>query len=155
VYLTVTFVVVILLLQNVDVGLQLPWVDVVLHKVFPVAVVADYVLVPPERRFSMTDGLRWLIYPLLWLAYTLARGAVVGWYPYPFLDPANGGYGAVAVTSARSSRRAGAPVPRGTDRQRPCEQRPADPSRRSRDEHPDLVACWVFGVDAAGRPKSC
>jgi len=28
----------------------------------------------------------------------LARGAIVGWYPYPFLNPANvGGYGGVAA----------------------------------------------------------
>jgi hypothetical protein len=25
------------------------------------------------------------------------RGAADGWYPYPFLDPANGGYGMVAI----------------------------------------------------------
>jgi hypothetical protein len=32
-----------------------------------------------------------------WLAYTLVKGPIVGKYPYPFLDPANGGYGTVAV----------------------------------------------------------
>ncbi len=100
VYLTVTFVVVILLLQNVDVGLQLVWVDVVLHKIFPVVVVADFVLDPPRTRFSLRDGLLWLVYPLVWLAYTLIRGPIAGWYPYPFLDPdKSGGYGAVAITS--------------------------------------------------------
>src|SRR5262245_21940257 len=40
VYLTVTFAVVIALLQEVDVGLQLIWVDVLLHKVTPVVIVA-------------------------------------------------------------------------------------------------------------------
>ena len=100
VYLTVTFIVVILLLSNVDVGLQLPWVDFVLHKLFPVVVVLDYVLDPPRTRLSLRDGLQWMGYPLVWLVYTLVRGPIAGWYPYPFLDPANGGYGAVAVTSA-------------------------------------------------------
>ena len=33
----------------------------------------------------------------LWTGYTLVRGALVDWYPYPFLDPANGGYGTVAA----------------------------------------------------------
>ena len=99
VYLTVTFAVVILLLSNVDVGLQLPWVDFVLHKLMPVVVVADYVIDPPQNRLSMRDGFLWLVYPVIWLAYTLIRGPIAGWYPYPFLDPANGGYGAVAVTS--------------------------------------------------------
>ena len=99
VYLTVTFVVVILLLSNVDVGLQLPWVDFVLHKLFPVVVVADYILDPPQNRLAIRDGLLWLAYPLIWLVYTLIRGPIADWYPYPFLDPANGGYGSVAVTS--------------------------------------------------------
>jgi len=98
--LTVTFVVVIVLLQNVDVGLQLAWVDFVLHKLFPIVVVADFILDPPAARLSIRDGLVWLVYPLVWLAYTLIRGPIAGWYPYPFLDPDHaGGYGAVAVTS--------------------------------------------------------
>ncbi len=97
VYLTVTFAVVILLLSNVDVGLQLPWVDFVLHKLIPVVVVADFILDPPLNRLSMRDGLLWLVYPIGWITYTMIRGALAGWYPYPFLDPANGGYGTVAV----------------------------------------------------------
>jgi hypothetical protein len=41
----------------------------------------------------------WLAYPLAWTGLTMVRGAADGWYPYPFLDPANGGYGQVAVTA--------------------------------------------------------
>jgi hypothetical protein len=100
VYLTITFVVVIALLQGIDVGLQLAWVDFALHKLSPVIVVLDFILDPPRTRLSIRDALLWLVYPLTWLAYTLVRGAAVGWYPYPFLDPAHsGGYGSVAVTS--------------------------------------------------------
>lgn len=97
VYLTVTFVVVILLLSNVDVGLQLPWVDFVLHKMFPVVVVADWLLDGPHHRLAFRDDLLWLVYPLLWTVCTVIRGALDGWYPYPFLDPAQGGYGSVAL----------------------------------------------------------
>jgi hypothetical protein len=100
VYLTVTFVVVLVLLENVDVGLQLAWVDIVLHKVTPVVIVADWILDPPLIPISWRRSLTWLAYPLVWLAYTLVRGALVDWYPYPFLNPANGGYGQVAVTVA-------------------------------------------------------
>ncbi len=39
----------------------------------------------------------WLTFPSAWLLYTLVRGPVAGWYPYPFLDPAHGGYGSVAL----------------------------------------------------------
>ena len=98
VYLTVTFFVVLFLLSGVDVQLQLVWVDVVLHKIFPVVVVLDWIFDPPKTRLSFGDGLLWLAFPLIWTGLTLVRGAVDGWYPYPFLDPANGGYGTVAVT---------------------------------------------------------
>ena len=97
-YLTVTFVVVIVLLSDVDVQLQLVWVDVVLHKLFPIVVVLDWIVDPPTRRLSARDALLWLAYPLVWTLATVARGAIDDWYPYPFLDPANGGYGQVALT---------------------------------------------------------
>ena len=100
VYLTITFVVVIALLQGIDVGLQLAWVDFALHKLMPIIVVADFLLDPPRSALTRRDALLWLVYPLVWLGYTLVRGAIVTWYPYPFLDPARGGgYAGVAVTS--------------------------------------------------------
>lgn len=99
VYLTVTFIVVIFLLQGVDVGLQLAWVDFALHKLLPLIVVVDFAFDPPKARLSTRDALLWLVFPLIWLAYTLIRGPIAGWYPYPFLDPANGGYSAVGMTS--------------------------------------------------------
>jgi hypothetical protein len=98
VYLTVTFFVVIFLLSGIDVQLQLVWVDVVLHKIFPIIVVADLILDPPRTRLVMSDIVTLLIYPLVWTLLTVIRGAVDGWYPYPFLDPAHGGYAQVAVT---------------------------------------------------------
>ncbi|MBA2757295.1 MAG: Pr6Pr family membrane protein [Chloroflexi bacterium] len=97
VYLTVTFFVVIFLLSGVDVQLQLVWVDVALHKIFPVIIVLDWILDPPMHRLGARDLVMWLIYPLIWTVLTVIRGALDGWYPYPFLDPANGGYGQVAI----------------------------------------------------------
>jgi hypothetical protein len=99
VYLTVTFLVVIFLLSGVDVQLQLVWVDVVLHKIFPIVVDAAWLLDPPMTRLTSRDGLHCLAFPLAWTGLTLVRGALDGWYPYPFLDPANGGYGQVAITA--------------------------------------------------------
>ena len=66
VYLTVTFFVVIFLLSGVDVQLQLVWVDVVLHKIFPIVVVLDWIVDPPRTRLSFRDGLLWLAFPLVW-----------------------------------------------------------------------------------------
>ncbi len=99
VYLLVTFFVVIFLLSGVDVGLQLGWVDFVLHKLFPIVMLLDWVLDPPAARLHPRDALLWLAYPLVWTGATVVRGAADGWYPYPFLDPANGGYGQVLITA--------------------------------------------------------
>ncbi|HET9757713.1 MAG TPA: Pr6Pr family membrane protein [Candidatus Limnocylindrales bacterium] len=97
VYMTVTLVVFALLLSNTDVDTALPWVNTVVHQIMPIAVIADWLIDPPRTLIPFTTSLRWLTYPLLWVAYTLVRGATSGWYPYPFLDPANGGYASVAV----------------------------------------------------------
>ncbi|GGO90564.1 hypothetical protein GCM10011584_22650 [Nocardioides phosphati] len=39
-----------------------------------------------------------LVPPLLWLAHTLVRGAVTGFYPYPFLDAGERGYPVALAT---------------------------------------------------------
>ena len=36
------------------------------------------------------------VWPVAWLVYTIAHGAISGWYPYPFLDVGRHGY-AVAL----------------------------------------------------------
>ena len=34
-----------------------------------------------------------VLYPLCWLVFTLIRGAVISWYPYPFINVTQLGYG--------------------------------------------------------------
>jgi len=94
--MTVTLIVFALLLSGTDVDTALQWVDLVVHRIMPIAVMIDWVIDPPTP-ISFRRSLRWLIYPLAWVGYALIRGALTGRYPYPFLDPANGGYGTVAV----------------------------------------------------------
>ncbi len=100
VYLTTTFVVFALLLSGIDVDTAIPWVDTVLHKIVPIVVAADWLIDPPAARITIGRSLTWLIYPLAWLAYTALRGLATGWYPYPFLNPANGGPARVTGTVA-------------------------------------------------------
>jgi hypothetical protein len=100
VYMTVTGVVYALLLQGTDVDTTIPWVNTVVHVVMPVVVVVDWLIDPPAGRMVTRDWLAWLAYPVAWVAYTMVRGPIAGWYPYPFLDPAHGGYGPVLVTVA-------------------------------------------------------
>ena len=88
------------LLREVDLGALLPWVDFVLHYVMPVGVVLDWLVDPPALKLHANSHLLALLFPALYLAYVLLRGASTGWYPYPFLNPANvGGYGGVAMYS--------------------------------------------------------
>jgi hypothetical protein len=87
-----------LLLRNVDLGALLPWINTLLHYVMPVAVLLDWMLARPVREFSMSHVIRIHAFPLAYVTYVLVRGASTGWYPYPFLNPANvGGYGGVAM----------------------------------------------------------
>lgn len=99
VYMTVTGVVFTLLLAGTDVDTAVPWVNDIVHSVMPIVVVADWLIDPPLVRQTLRQAITWLSFPLVWLAYTLAKGPIVGKYPYPFLDPANGGYGSVALYS--------------------------------------------------------
>ncbi|HWH36952.1 MAG TPA: Pr6Pr family membrane protein [Candidatus Limnocylindrales bacterium] len=99
VYLTVTFVVVIVLLEQ-RFGWD-DWTDFVTHKLLPIAVVADFLLLdPPRNRLTARDGLWFASYGIFWLAYTFIHGAATGWYPYPFLDPTVQGVALAAATSA-------------------------------------------------------
>ncbi len=100
-YMIVTGIVFAVLLSGIT-GVELtavPWDNTVLHYLMPVAIAIDWLMNPPVRRFSYRQALAWLIFPILYLIYSLSRGAIVGWYPYPFLNPANGGYEQVLVTS--------------------------------------------------------
>lgn len=96
-YMTITGVVDNILLSGVDV-LTPPWVDLIVHNLGPIVVLADWILDPPPARVGGRTVTRWLAFPIVWLTYTLIRGAATDWYPYPFLDPADvGGYGGVAL----------------------------------------------------------
>lgn len=87
-----------ILLRNEDLGTLLPWVNFVLHYVMPVIVVLDWLYQPPATTLVVRQVGFWLIFPLAYLVYTLIRGSIVGFYPYPFLNPAKvGGYGGVAL----------------------------------------------------------
>jgi len=63
-------------------------------------VVLDCLIDPPRHRLPFAVAATWLVYPLLWFGYTLARGAGENWYPYPFVDVKEIGYGGVFWRSA-------------------------------------------------------
>jgi uncharacterized membrane protein len=75
-----------------------PWVNAILHYLMPVAVTLDWLSDPPSVRLEPARTLvLWMAFPLLYVLYTLARGAIVDWYPYFFVNPhRSGGYLLVA-----------------------------------------------------------
>jgi hypothetical protein len=89
------------LLRNEDLGLLQPWVNFVLHYLMPCVVVLDWLLDPPSSGSRLGRVTQFLIFPAVYLVYCLIRGAQVGWYPYPFLNPGRvGGHGVVAAYAA-------------------------------------------------------
>ncbi len=74
------------------------WVNAILHYVMPVAVTLDWLLDPPRVRLDpVQTTVLWMVFPALYIVYTLARGAIVAWYPYLFVNPhRSGGYLLVA-----------------------------------------------------------
>lgn len=99
-YLTTTFFVYAILLSGLEESLDmtLPWVKSVLHQNVPVVMVVDLLLVPLAHKIAFRYALVWTIYPLAYLAYSLVRGPIIDWYPYPFLNPDEvGGYPGVAA----------------------------------------------------------
>lgn len=87
-----------LLLRNEDLGSLKAWVNIVLHYIMPFIMLADWLYNPPTQKFRLKHLLMWAIYPITFLTYTLMRGPIVNWYPYPFLNPDKvDGYGGVAI----------------------------------------------------------
>lgn len=100
-YMAITGVVFSLLLRGLQESLQttVPWINTVLHYLFPLVIVVDWLLDRTVRGLRTRDGLLFLIYPIAYLAYSLIRGPIVDWYPYPFIDPRATGYGQVVIGS--------------------------------------------------------
>jgi hypothetical protein len=76
-----------------------PWDNIVLHYMVPIVVALDWLIDIPEVCMPFKQALAWLLFPMAYLMYSLKRGHVVNWYPYPFLDPSNHGYITVATLS--------------------------------------------------------
>ncbi|MGA5119127.1 Pr6Pr family membrane protein [Streptomyces pseudogriseolus] len=75
-----------------------------LHTVLPVAALLDWLVLTPPARMHLRHATTWLLYPLAYLAFTLARGELLpgstaARYLYPFLDVARHGYRSVLANA--------------------------------------------------------
>jgi hypothetical protein len=86
------------LLRDTDLGSLLRWVNTVLHDLMPCILMLDWVALPPAVRLGWRELMMGLLFPVAYVIYVLVRGRITGWYPYPFLNPAQAG-GAAGVLS--------------------------------------------------------
>ena len=100
VYIAIVGIVYVIVLQELwnPQGAQ-ALADLILHKLVPILYVGYWLVFEPHGRVPWRAALMWLIYPAIYLAYSLVRGAMTGWYPYPFLDVGTIGYARVLVQS--------------------------------------------------------
>lgn len=62
------------------------WADHGLHTVVPLLCLAWWLVFAPKRELGFRDLPMFILWPCLYVAYALARGARDGIYPYPFLN---------------------------------------------------------------------
>lgn len=72
-------------------------VNTIVHYIVPIMVVLGWFVLGPRPRIDRRTVVLSLAFPVLWILYTLIRGAIVHWYPYPFADVDALGYGRVAL----------------------------------------------------------
>lgn len=88
-----------------QVPIHIPASTQVLHYWLPAFALVDWLFAPGRGRVHWRVLSVVLVFPLTWGAFTMVRGAEVGWYPYFFLDPYQvsglaefASYGAAALT---------------------------------------------------------
>jgi hypothetical protein len=73
--------------------------DMLLHYVVPLVYLLYWALFVPKVQLPWATALWWLIYPVGYLLYALARGAWSGFYPYFFIDVGKLGVGRVLINA--------------------------------------------------------
>lgn len=68
------------------------FVNAALHQLLPVLALIEWMLVRSRDRVRWFTPLLGLVLPAAYLVVILVRGAILGRYPYDFLEPAGGGY---------------------------------------------------------------
>lgn len=98
VYIVIVCVIYTLLLRNLwnPNGAQL-LADYLLHYVVPGLYVIYWGLFVPKESLRFREAVSWLIYPAVYVVYILGRGALIGQYPYPFLEAGHIGYAHIAL----------------------------------------------------------
>ncbi len=89
-YLVIVTVVFWTLLGGFEAGDPYRWSTLTMHGISCVILLADWLLEGPREAHPIRRVWVVLLYPSLWIAVALVRGATDGWIPYPFLERKNG-----------------------------------------------------------------
>ena len=68
-----------------------------LHFILPVLYLMDWVFFAPKGEMSYQSLPFWVVYPFVYGIGVIIQGTLTGFYPYPFLNIAEIGFGAVAI----------------------------------------------------------
>ena len=71
--------------------------DIILHDAIPTLSILFWLLFVRKDELRFRDVPAWLVYPSVYLVYSMIRGAVLGRYVYPFLDVRALGCGLVII----------------------------------------------------------
>lgn len=74
--------------------------DQMLHSAAPALAIGGWLLFGPRGRASWRVAALAFVFPVAWVVFTLMRGALIGWYPYPFIDVGQIGYARAALNIA-------------------------------------------------------
>ena len=74
-------------------------VETLLHDVTPPIYLAYWVAFVRKGLLRWSDAILWLAYPAAYFVYILVRGALIGRYPYPFLNARALGFERLAVNA--------------------------------------------------------
>ncbi|PWS32354.1 Pr6Pr family membrane protein [Pedobacter paludis] len=66
--------------------------DELLHVVDPLIFIAFWIFYVDKSKLEYRDAKLWMIYPLLYVIFIVIRGAIIGQYPYPFINVTDLGY---------------------------------------------------------------
>lgn len=96
-FMVITGIVYFILLRNEPI--EIAWVNAVYHYILPVALLVDWIVNPPKTKLPLGKAFLWLLFPAAFFAYSLVRGAITDWYPYPFMNVAQIGYEQTVMNS--------------------------------------------------------
>jgi hypothetical protein len=103
-YTSVTAATYIVILQGLWNPQGSQWVaDTTLHYVTPALFLIDWLLFTPKGTLRWRAVLPWLAFPLAYGLYSIFRGPLSGFYPYPFLDASHLGLTKVLINMAAMS----------------------------------------------------